>query len=862
MKKTKNTEYRPWQSEEKWLKEWEKSSKVEAVSADRQAIDLDDKRKKYYALVEFPYPSGTGLHVGHAFSYSVLDPMVRLRRMRGENVLYPMGWDAFGLPTENYAIKTGIHPAVATKQNTDSFRKEMKRLAFAFNWDREINTTDPGYYKWTQWIFLQLFKAGLAFKDERPVGWCPSCKTILANEEIVNGNCERCGHSAERRMQSQWLLKITAYADRLSKELDLVDYPSYVKASQRNWIGKTRGVEIDYPVVGSKLVFSCYSTRPETNFGATFIAIAPEHPLIEKLATNENRESVSKYIKEAQKKSELERTDLAKKKTGVFTGSYALNRLTGKKLPVWVADFVVLTAGTGIVVCVPAHDQRDFDFAKQYGLEIMPVIEPKSGKWDFEKAPYLEIGEGKMVNSQFLDGLRPTEAIKKIIGYLIDKKWGKKAVNFKLRDWIFSRQHYWGEPIPMVYCPSCAKKGITWWDTAEGKKFENCKLKIENSVSWDAAGWFPVEENDLPIKLPEVEKYQPTQTGESPLATIDSFVETTCPVCNGKAKRETDTMPNWAGSSWYFLRYLDPNNNKALADKKKLDYWMPANVYLGGAEHTTLHVLYSRFWHKVLNDLELVPGKEPYGARRQHGVILGEDGEKMSKSKGNVINPKAVIDKFGADTLRLYLMFMGPYTQTMPWSSKGVEGCWRFLNRTWRLFASGFEERKPTEKESRLINKLVKRVEEDTLKLDNNTAIAALMEGLNDLNQLKSSTPGVSDFSKLPKQLLETYCLLLAPFAPFMAEEIWVNLLENKLSVHQQSWPKFAKNLAEDKEVTVVIQVNGKLRGSLKMAKDEGGREEKVTTAALAAPGIDKYLQGKSAKKVIFVPGRLINFVI
>lgn len=813
------SEYRPWEIEEKWLKEWEKNLEVKAV-------DFDSKRKKYYALVEFPYPSGSGLHIGHAFNYAILDPMVRMRRMRGENVLCPMGWDAFGLPTENYALKEGIHPIKATKQNTDSFRKEMKRLGFAFNWQREINTTDPDYYRWTQWIFIQLFKAGLAFKDERPVGWCPACKIILANEEIVAGNCERCGEPAERRMQSQWVLRITAYADKLAKELDLVDYPDYVKASQRNWIGKTEGIEIDYPLVGKKEIISCYSTRPETNFGATFIVIAPEHPLVRKLTTADNRETVSKYIKEAQKKSELERTELSKDKRGVFTGSFALNRLTGKHLPIWVADFVVLTAGTGIVVGVSAHDQRDFEFAKKHGLEIIPVIRPKDGSWDFKKAPYLEMDEGEMFNSDFLNGLVPRAAIKKIITYLVGKKWGKKAVNYKLRDWIFSRQHYWGEPIPMIYCPDCAR-------------------------------WLPVPEKDLPVKLPEIERYQPTETGESPLAAIDSFTQTTCPDCGKPAKRETDTMPNWAGSSWYYLRYLDSKNDQVLADRKKLDYWMPVDVYMGGAEHTTLHVLYSRFWHKVLNDLGIVPGKEPYGARRQHGVILVEGGAKMSKSKGNTVNPGAVIDKFGADTLRLYLMFMGPYTQTMPWSSKGVEGCWRFLNRTWRLFARGFEVRKLNGEETRLVHKLIKRVSEDIEKLDNNTAIAALMEGLNDFSRVSRE----SAKKKLPKEILEVFCLLLTPFAPFMAEEMWTSWLKNKFSVHKQSWPKFAKEMIKEDEITVIVQINGRLRGSLRMEKGEWNEKEKVITAARSTPGVDKHLTGKKIKKIIFVPGRLINFV-
>ena len=613
--------YSPWEIEPKWQKRWEKVGPSKAMDPPpRQSAGAG---KKFYALVEFPYPSGSGIHIGHTFSMTILDIFSRKKRMEGLNVLYPMGWDAFGLPTENYAIQTGIHPTVATKKNTDQFRKQMKRLAFAYNWEREINTSDPDYYRWTQWIFIQLFKKGLAYKKEMPVGWCPACKIILANEEIVAGKCERCGVEAERRMQSQWLLRITKYADRLADELDLVDYPDYVKAAQRNWIGRTEGVNIDYPVAASNLTLSCYSTRPDTNFGATFVVIAPEHPLVVKLTAKENQSKVTDYINQAKRKSELERTELTKDKTGVFTGSYALNRLTGKKMPIWVSDFVVLTAGTGIVVGVPAHDERDWQFAKKYGLEIVPVVRPKPhsapavggastfaeatadrsrGKWDFDKAPFTEIDKAEVFNSGFLNGLPALKAKEKIINFLVKKGWGRRAVNYHLRDWIFSRQHYWGEPIPMIFCGKCAQKGV-------GERRE-------------MPGWFTVNESELPVKLPEVEKYQPTDTGESPLANIKDWVEVACPECGAAARRETDTMPNWAGSSWYFLRYCDTKNSTCLADPKKLNYWLPVDLYLGGAEHTTLHLLYSRFWHKFLNDIKIVPGKEPYAARRQHGVIL------------------------------------------------------------------------------------------------------------------------------------------------------------------------------------------------------------------------------------------------
>ncbi len=838
--------YHPNEIEEKWLKQWEKAGPPLAKDF--------DKKKKYYALVEFPYPSGEGLHIGHAFTGVILDIFARKKRMEGMNVLYPMGWDAFGLPTENYAIRTGIHPEVATKRNTDQFREQMKRLALAYNWKREIDTTDPQYYHWTQWIFIQLFKYGLAYKKETPVGWCPACKIILANEEIVNGKCERCGHQAEYRQQKQWLLEITKYADRLTDELDKIDYPDYVKASQKNWIGRTYGIDIDYPVVNKNITLSCYSTRPDTNFGATFIVIAPEHPLVSKLTTAKNKKAVEAYVKQAKRKSELERVELEKEKTGVFIGSYALNRLTKKKMPIWVADFVVLTAGTGIVVGVPAHDERDWQFAKKYKLKMVPVIKPKKGKWDYDKGAFLDIDDALVFNSDFLNGMPALKAKEKIIDYLVKKKWGRRTKNYHLRDWIFSRQHYWGEPIPMVFCSACQKKGITWWKTKEGKGFLKRNKRIgEGEEKGDLTGWFPVSEKELPVELPKVKKYQPTDTGESPLVNVKNWVKAKCPVCNKPAQRETDTMPNWAGSSWYFLRYCDAESKTSLAEIKKLKYWLPVDFYLGGAEHTTLHLLYSRFWHKFLGDIGIAPGKEPYLARRQHGVILGEDGYRMSKSRGNVVNPEDVIKKFGADTLRIYLMFMGPYESTMPWNDKGVEGSYRFLTKVWRIYQ---EKEKVGSKTSPVLvgelHRLIKRVSEDIEKLKHNTAIARLMEFLSKWSQKGS----------LAKKDAAIFVQLLAPFAPFLAEELWNEVMGNESSVHHQPWPKFDPKLIKEEKVVIVVQVNGKVRGQVEVPTAQARKQSGIEKLAKKEKNVAKYLEKKKIKKIVFVPEKLINFVI
>ena len=779
--------------EPKWQKIWEKKKGYKA--------DDFGKKPKFYALVEFPYPSGEGLHLGHAFTNVILDILVRKKRMSGFNVLYPMGWDAFGLPTENYAIKTGVQPALVTRKNTDRFRKQMKRLAFAYNWDREINTTDPDYYKWTQWIFLKFFEKGLAYKAEAPVGWCPKDKIILANEEIVDGKCERCGTEAEHRMQKQWMLRITAYADRLADELDLVDYPESVKLAQKNWIGRKTGSLVKFSVVNSHYntkEIEVFTTRIDTIFGVTFIVISPEHPLAKEVAKN-SRE-VAEYLKQSAKKTERERMQDVKKKTGIDTKLKAVNPVNNSIIPIWISDFVVSEYGTGGIMGVPAHDERDNEFAKQFSLPIKQVI----------KDDYL-IDSGKYT------GLASGIAKEKIT---LDLKYkAKNTTIHHLRDWIFSRQHYWGEPIPIIECEKC--------------------------------GLVPVPEKQLPLVLPKVKKYQPTETGESPLSSVKKWVNTTCPRCGGKAKRETDTMPNWAGSSWYFIRYADPKNKKSLADLKKLEYWMPVDLYLGGAEHTTLHLLYSRFWHKFLNDLKLVPGKEPYAKRRQHGIILAEDGTKMSKSKGNVINPDDLIDKYGCDVLRTYLAFMGPYDQTIPWSTSGIEGSKRFINRIFNLF---HDDKKFNSQSSKqlviLLNKVIGKVSSDIDELKHNTAIASLMTFLNAWEK---------NDAVLSKEEAEKFLIILSPFVPHLSEELW-RKLKNKKSIFEESWPEYDRELLKKEMITLVIQVNGKLRGSVEVAS--GISEEEAKKSALENKNIKKWIEGRKIIKVIFIPNKLVNIVL
>ncbi len=817
--------------ENKWQEIWEKDLQFKAQ-------DFSEK-KKFYALIEFPYPSGSGLHTGHAFTYTLIDVFARKKRMDGYNVLCPMGWDAFGLPTENYAIKTGIHPIKATKQNTDTFRTQMKKMGFAFNWDREINTTKPSYYRWTQWIFQQLFKNGLAYKKEMEINWCPSCKIGLANEEVIDDKCERCGAEVGKKKLSQWLFKITAYADRLADELDLVDYPDSIIATQRNWIGRSEGVLIDFPLFDKNEKIRVFTTRPDTIFGTTFIVLSPEHSLVKKIVSTEHKQEVQKYIKQATKKKDVERTNEKKPKTGVFIGAYAKNPLNGAKIPIYIADFVVMSYGSGAIMGVPAHDKRDWQFAKKYNLEIRQAV---SGG-NIEKESY--DGYGKLVNSGKYDGYDFKQANKQIVSDLEKMGLAEKKVQYHLRDWIFSRQHYWGEPIPMIYCDKCAKKGINYWDTEQGKK--NKPMFKPNS---SLAVWFPIQEKDLPLELPDVEKYEPTDTGESPLANIRDWVKIKCPVCGADAKRETDTMPNWAGSSWYYLRYIDPKNNNVFADKKKLDYWLPVDFYLGGAEHTTLHLLYSRFWHKFLNDLGVIPGKEPYQKRRNRGLVLGKDGHKMSKSKGNVISPNEIIEKYGADTLRTYLVFMGPYNNVLPWSTNSVKGIKRFLDR---VYAFALKQKKGHNKDTDkdvlvLMNKLIKQVGQDIDSLKYNTAIAKMMKFLN----------AVQDKQVCLKHI-KNLVLILAPFAPYLSEELWQDL-GGEFSVHQQLWPIYNEKIIQQEKVVLIVQVNGKIRDKVEV--DSEISEKDVKQLALKSERIQKYIDNKTIKKTIFIKNKLINFVI
>jgi len=797
--------YNPQKIEKKWQKKWEEQDL-------NKAIDFD-KRPKKYIMVEFPYPSGDGLHVGHVRSYSALDALARKKRMDGFNVLYPMGWDAFGLPTENYAIKTGIHPAKVTEDNIKIFKKQMKLLGLSFDWSREVNSTDPDYYKWSQWIFLQFFKKGLAYQAEMPINWCPSCKIGLANEEVIGGKCERCGAQTEKKTIKQWMLKITKYADRLIKDLDKVNYVEKIKTQQINWIGRSFGTEIDFKVADSSEKINVFTTRADTVFGITAMILAPEHPLVEKITLEENKKSVEEYVLESKKKSEFERTQLEKEKTGVFTGSYCINPVNNEKVPIWISDYVIATYGGGAVMIVPAHDKRDYQFAKKYKVKIKEVV---SGG-DISKEAYVEYG--KLINSGEFNGLSSQAAIKKITQWLSKKKLGKKTVHYKLRDWIFSRQHYWGEPIPIIHCDKC--------------------------------GVVPVPEKDLPIKLPHVEKYEPSRTGESPLAKIKDWVEVKCPKCNGSAKRETDTMPNWAGSSWYFLRYIDPKNNKEFADYKKLKYWLPVDLYNGGMEHTTLHLLYSRFWHKFLYDLKLVPTEEPYQRRYSHGVVLAQDGRKMSKSFDNVICPDEVIKEYGADALRVYEMFMGPFDQMISWNTKGLQGCFRFLNKVWYIFNDKEKIGAITSKEliSKL-NQVIEKVGDDLENMKFNTAIAIMMEFVNKWHE-QEMILSKKDAQKLLK--------LLSPFAPHITEEIW-EILGNKKSIFKEKWPEYDKKLIQEKTWQLIIQINGKVRDKIEVKKNISEKEAKKIT--LSQDKVKKWLNDKKPKKIIYIPNRLINLVV
>jgi len=796
--------YNPQKIEKKWQEYWEKNSFYKAEDS--------SKKPKYYILIEFPYPSGEGLHVGHCRSYSALDAVARKKRMQGFNVLYPIGWDAFGLPTENYAIKTGVHPKSATERNIANFKRQLKSLGLSFDWSREINTTEPKYYKWSQWVFLQMFKKGLAYQAEIPINWCPSCKIGLAHEEVIDGKCERCGSQTEQKTIKQWLLKITEYADRLIEDLDKVDYLEKIKTQQINWIGKSCGVEACFRLADFPESIKVFTTRIDTVFGVTAVVLAPEHPLVQKITKEEQKEEVLRYIEEAKKKSEFERTELEKDKTGVFTGSYCLNPINNEKVPVWVGDYVVATYGGGAVMMVPAHDTRDYDFAKKYKLEIREVV---SGG-DILKEAF--VGCGVLVNSGEFDKLTSEQAMEKIAEWLEKKKLGRKTIQYKLRDWVFSRQHYWGEPIPIIHCQKC--------------------------------GAVPVPEKDLPVELPYIEKYQPTGTGESPLSKVEEWVNVKCPKCQGQAKRETDTMPNWAGSNWYYIRYIDPDNDKEIADKKKLKYWMPVDWYNGGFEHTTLHLLYSRFWYKFLFDIGAVPGSEPYKRRTSHGIVLAEDQRKMSKSFGNVVNPDDIVKSFGADTLRIYEMFMGPFDQAISWSEQGVKGVYRFLDRVWKMHYKLSSELKTDNRElERLIHKTIKKLGQDLEEFKFNTAVSSLMILANAFEKE----------DKISSLRYSLFLILLAPFAPHIAEEIWSSL-GNKGSIHEQSWPKYDKNLAKDETINLVIQVNGKVRDKILVEVDIP--EGKAKELAISSQNVKKWIQNKEIKKVIFVQGRLINIVI
>ena len=809
-------DYNPKKIEPKWQKEWGELDLY-------QAKDFD-KKPKNYTLIEFPYPSGDGLHVGHIRSYSALDAVARKKRMEGYNVLYPIGFDAFGLPTENYAIKTGIHPVEVTKKNIKIFTEQLKSLGLSFDWSRQVNTTNPKYYKWTQWIFLKLFEKGLAYQAKMPINWCPSCKIGLANEEVVAGKCERCGIEVERREQKQWMLKITKYADRLLKDLEKVDYSERIKTQQINWIGKSKGTTIKFKVENDFI--EVFTTRTDTLFGVTALVMAPEHKIIRQLADKiKNWNEVERYIKQAKKKSELERTDLEKEKTGMpLKGIYAINSGNNEKIPIWIGDYVIATYGGGAVMIVPAHDKRDYQFAKRYNLPIREVVASQiNADIDADKRrkelkeAYTEYGV--LVNSRQFNGLKSEQAIKKITDWLVKKKMAKKTIHYHLRDWVFSRQHYWGEPIPIIYCEKC--------------------------------GAVPVPEKDLPVELPYVKKYKPTTTGESPLANVKEWLNITCPECGGAARRETDTMPNWAGSNWYFLRYCDPKNDRELADYKKLRYWMPVDLYNGGMEHTTLHLLYSRFIYKFLYDIKVVPTNEPYAKRRSHGMVLAKDGRKMSKSFGNVINPDEVIEGYGADSLRLYEMFMGPHEEAINWSTEGLEGCYRFLKKVWAVYQDKSKiSQKATKELLQKVHYTIKKIGDDLENMKFNTAVASMMEFIN----LWTEKDNV-----LSKKDAENFLKILAPFTPHICEEIWSNL-GNKNSIFKQPWPKYDPKLVKKETFELVIQINGKVRSKVEAPSDiSRGEAEKL---ALSDDGVKKWLGDKKPKVVIFVKGRLINIVI
>ena len=800
--------YEPQNIEKKWQKIWQDEKAFAATD--------DYTKPKYYALVEFPYPSGQGLHVGHPRPYTALDIVARKRRMQGYNVLYPMGWDAFGLPTENYAIKNHIHPKIVTKSNVHHFKDQLQSLGYSFDWDREINTTDPEYYHWTQWIFLKLFKAGLAYKKEMPINWCTSCKVGLANEEVVNGVCERCGAPVVRKVKSEWMLKITDYADKLIEGLNDVDYIERVKVSQKNWIGRSTGAEVDFRIKDTEDKLRIYTTRCDTLFGVTYMVVSPEHPYLDKYKDQiKNWEEIVAYREQASRKSDFERAELAKDKTGVaIDGLTAINPVNGKEVPIWVSDYVLMSYGTGAIMAVPAHDERDWEFAKKFHLPIIQVVAKNGEEVDVNEAAFTDVATGVLINSDFLNGLEVKDAKEKMIKFLEEKGIGQAKTNYKLRDWVFSRQRYWGEPIPIVHCDKC--------------------------------GYVPIDESELPLLLPEVESYMPTDNGESPLAAMTDWVNTTCPCCGGPAKRETDTMPQWAGSSWYFLRYTDPHNDKALASPEALKYWLPVDWYNGGMEHTTLHLLYSRFWHKFLYDQGIVPTPEPYQKRTSHGMILGENGEKMSKSRGNVVNPDDIVQEYGADTLRTYEMFIGAFDLAASWSEDGVKGCRRFLDRVWKLQDLMTDEEGYSKDLETKMHQTIKKVSNDFENLKYNTAIAAMMTLLNDFYKKGSITRGE----------LKTLIILLNPVAPHITEEMW-QIIGCEGRVYQQTWPEFDEAKTVESSVEIAVQINGKVKGTLGIQKDD----PKDQVIAKAKEVIADKLTGNIIKE-IYVPGRLVNIVM
>lgn len=798
--------------EKKWQKKWYDEGTFYAKD--------DYSMKKWYGLIEFPYPSGQGLHVGHPRSYTALDVIARKRRMQGYNVLFPIGFDAFGLPAENYAIKNHVHPKITTEKNIAHFKEQLKSIGYSFDWSREVNTTDPNYYKWTQWIFIQLYKHGLAYKATMPINFCTGCKVGLANEEVVNGVCERCGSPVVQKEKSQWMLRITKYAERLINDLDEVNFLDKIKAQQVNWIGRSEGAEVTFKIANSSETLTVYTTRPDTLFGATYMVVAPEHHIIEKLANKiTNMDEIEEYKKKAALKSDFERSELNKEKTGCeIKGIKAINPLTGKEIPIWISDYVLITYGTGAIMAVPGHDNRDHEFATKFNLPIIQVIKSNSDDvvCDVQKEPFTDVETGILINSGFLNDLSVKDAKKKVIEYLEENKIGKKQVNYKLRDWVFSRQRYWGEPIPMVHCDKC--------------------------------GWVPIPESELPLKLPDIEDYEPGENGESPLAKHMTWVNTTCPKCGGKATRETDTMPQWAGSSWYYLRYMDAHNDNALASKEALEYWSPVDWYNGGMEHTTLHLLYSRFWHKFLYDIGVVPTKEPYQKRTSHGMILGSNGEKMSKSKGNVVNPDDIVNEFGADSFRVYEMFMGPFDQTAPWSMESIRGCSKFLDRVWNMQTILVDGNTYSPKFEKMMHRSIKKISSDIEEMKFNTCISTFMTMVNEFYKEKT----------INKAEFKTFLQLLNPFAPHITEELNRTVLGEKEDLAYQKWPEYDESKTIADEITLPIQFNGKLRGTIQISldEDESSVKEKVHKA------IDSKLDGKTVVKEIYVKNKIYNIVV